>query len=73
LVVVFILVDLSQGFIAKKLCPDLILVSNHFSRYTEMSEAVMSVFRRYDPNMSPAGCDEGYLEYAYVYFRWMTG
>lgn len=49
------------GFIAKKLCPDLILVSNHFSRYSDMSDSVMSIFRRYDPNMSPAGCDEGYL------------
>lgn len=52
----------TQGFIAKKLCPDLILVSNHFSRYSDMSDSVMSIFRRYDPNMSPAGCDEGYLK-----------
>jgi len=50
------------GFIAKKLCPDLIIVSNHFSRYSDMSDTVMSIFRRYDPNMSAAGCDEGYLK-----------
>jgi DNA polymerase kappa len=50
------------GFIAKKLCPDLIFVSNHFSRYSDMSNTVMSIFRRYDPNMSAAGCDEGYLK-----------
>lgn len=24
----------------------------------------MSIFRRYDPNMQPAGIDEGYLKYA---------
>ncbi|KIK09973.1 hypothetical protein K443DRAFT_82259 [Laccaria amethystina LaAM-08-1] len=49
------------GFIAKKLCPDLILVSNNFSRYAEMSAKVMNVFRRYDSNMCPAGSDEAYL------------
>ncbi|KIL62574.1 hypothetical protein M378DRAFT_12776 [Amanita muscaria Koide BX008] len=49
------------AFIAKKLCPELILISIHFSRYTEMSGKVMSIFKTYDPNMAVAGCDEGYL------------
>ncbi|KAG6920254.1 hypothetical protein DXG01_005023 [Tephrocybe rancida] len=49
------------GFIAKKLCPELIFVPLHFSRYMDMSDAVMSVFRRYDPNLLAAGCDEAYL------------
>ncbi|KDR75457.1 hypothetical protein GALMADRAFT_140685 [Galerina marginata CBS 339.88] len=49
------------GFVAKKLCPELIIVSNRFSRYSEMSEKVMDIFHRYDPDMCPAGCDEGYL------------
>ncbi|KAF9459808.1 hypothetical protein BDZ94DRAFT_1284217 [Collybia nuda] len=49
------------GFIAKKLCPQLIFVANTFSRYSKMSNRVMAIFKRYDPNMSPAGCDEGYL------------
>jgi len=49
------------GFIAKKLCPEFIFVSHHFSRYTEMSNAVMSIFRRYDANLFAAGCDEAYL------------
>ncbi|KAK2464297.1 hypothetical protein APHAL10511_003754 [Amanita phalloides] len=49
------------AFIAKKLCPDLILISMNFSRYTEMSGKVMTIFKTYDPNMSVAGCDEGYL------------
>ncbi|KAI0746017.1 DNA/RNA polymerase [Earliella scabrosa] len=48
-------------FIAKKLCPELIIMSNHFHRYSEMSGKVMAIFRRYDPNMCAAGCDEGYL------------
>lgn len=50
------------AFIAKKLCPDLILVENHFQRYMEMSKKVMDIFRQYDPDMCAAGCDEGYLK-----------
>ncbi|KAL0577017.1 hypothetical protein V5O48_004951 [Marasmius crinis-equi] len=49
------------GFIAMKLCPELILLPIHHTRYSEMSHRVMDVFARYDPNMCPAGCDEGYL------------
>ncbi|KAF5321415.1 hypothetical protein D9619_001442 [Psilocybe cf. subviscida] len=49
------------GFIAKKLCPELIFVKNRFWRYSEMSDQIMDIFHRYDPNMCPAGCDEGYL------------
>ena len=26
----------------------------------------MKIFHRYDPNMCPAGCDEGYLKYVCV-------
>ncbi len=51
------------AYIAKKLCPELTLLANHFSRYSEMSTKVMDIFRRYDPNMQPAGTDEGYLKY----------
>ncbi|THV05009.1 DNA/RNA polymerase [Dendrothele bispora CBS 962.96] len=47
--------------IAKKLCPELILVPNNFSRYSEMSSRIMDIFSRYDPNMCPAGADEAYL------------
>jgi DNA polymerase kappa len=51
------------GFIAAKLCPELIFVPNVHSRYSEMSGRVMDVFKRYDPDMAVAGCDEGYLKY----------
>ncbi len=50
------------AFIARKLCPELVVISNHFHRYSEMSEKVMAIFRRYDPNMAAAGCDEGYIK-----------
>ncbi|KAG6885912.1 hypothetical protein C0993_007930 [Termitomyces sp. T159_Od127] len=49
------------GFIAKKLCPELVLVPLHFARYMELSKVVMSVLRRYDPTLFAAGCDEAYL------------
>ncbi|KAJ7084347.1 IMS-domain-containing protein [Mycena belliarum] len=48
-------------FIAKKLCPELIMVDHGFSNYSEMSRKVMAICKRYDPQMCPAGCDEGYL------------
>jgi DNA polymerase kappa len=54
--------NLIPGFIAKKLCPELIFVKIHHARYYEMSNQVMDVFRRYDSNMCAAGADEGYLK-----------
>ena len=52
------------GFIAKKLCPELIMVNHHFDHYMDISGKIMNIFREYDPNMCAAGCDEGYLKYA---------
>ncbi|KAF8495871.1 IMS-domain-containing protein [Gautieria morchelliformis] len=49
------------GFIARKLCPQLILVPIRPERYGEMSSKVMDVFKRYDANMLAAGTDEAYL------------
>ncbi|KAJ7783089.1 IMS-domain-containing protein [Mycena metata] len=49
------------SFIAKKLCPQLISISHGYSDYSEMSQKVMSICKRYDPSLCPAGCDEGYL------------
>lgn len=50
------------AFVAKKLCPELIVLKSHYEWYNEMSNKVMSIFRRYDPTMCAAGCDEGYLK-----------
>ena len=54
------------GFIAKKLCPELIMVHHHFDHYMDISRKIMTILREYDPNMSTAGCDEGYLKYATI-------
>ncbi|KAH7916561.1 IMS-domain-containing protein [Hygrophoropsis aurantiaca] len=49
------------AFVAKKLCPELIILKLSFSRYSELSDKIMDILRRYDPTMHTAGCDEGYL------------
>ncbi|KAJ4468119.1 DNA/RNA polymerase [Lentinula aciculospora] len=49
------------AFIAKKLCPELILLSIHPERYSDMSKKVMAILARYDPDMLVASCDEAYL------------
>ncbi|KAJ1304437.1 hypothetical protein OPQ81_005584 [Rhizoctonia solani] len=48
-------------FVAKALCPHLNLLPMRFHRYSEMSDRVFAVLRKYDPNLLAAGCDEGYL------------
>lgn len=49
------------GFIAKKLCPDLILIKCDFQKYSRESEKIMSVLRQYDPEILIMSCDEAYL------------
>lgn len=56
------IINYLSGFIAKRLCPDIIFVPLHFARYMELSKVVMSVLRRYDPTLYAAGCDEAYLK-----------
>ena len=57
------LTDPKSGFIAKKLCPGLIMVPHHFDHYMDISGKIMNIFREYDPDMLAAGCDEGYLKF----------
>ncbi|KAL5524065.1 hypothetical protein ACEPAG_8238 [Sanghuangporus baumii] len=49
------------GFVAKKLCPELIVIRANGEKYNEMSRRIMAIFKQYDPTMIVAGCDEGYL------------
>jgi DNA polymerase kappa len=51
-----------EGYIARKLCPDLIFVKLNMSRYAEVSKQIMAIFRQYDPNMLAASVDEAYLK-----------
>ena len=50
------------GFIAKKLCPELIIVPLTFSKYEAVSGEVRQVLKGYDPTFCPVGLDEAYLD-----------
>ncbi|XP_039036309.1 DNA polymerase kappa-like isoform X2 [Hibiscus syriacus] len=50
------------GFIARKLCPNLIFVPTDFNKYTYYSGLTREVFRNYDPNFLAASLDEAYLD-----------
>lgn len=50
------------GFIAKKLCPELIIVPPHYETYKEYSRQVQDILAEYDPNFVMASLDEAYLD-----------
>ena len=50
------------GFIAKKLCPNLVIVPPNYHKYHEESKKVKEVLSQYDPNFCPMGLDESYLD-----------
>jgi len=50
------------GFIAKKLCPNLVIVPGNMEKYAAVSEVVRGVFKEYDPNFAPMSLDEAYLD-----------
>lgn len=49
------------GFIAKKLCPDLVIVPTNFDKYRKVSKEIQEIFQQYDSNFSPMSLDEAYL------------
>jgi len=49
------------GFIALKLCPELVIIPPHFDKYKVAAEESRTVFRRYDEGMSAGSLDEAYL------------
>lgn len=49
-------------FVAKALCPHLIVVKNDMASYVEASQKVMAVFEQYDENLAKASLDEAYLD-----------
>ncbi|CAG8489614.1 22564_t:CDS:2, partial [Racocetra persica] len=50
------------GFIAKKLCPELIIVPCNFDKYRAVSKQIREIFSRYDPDYTPMSLDEAYLD-----------
>ncbi|CAA9965241.1 dna-directed polymerase [Pyrenophora teres f. maculata] len=49
------------GFVAMKLCPQLICVPMNFPKYMAKAEEVRQVLALYDPGFESASCDEAYL------------
>ncbi|MCL7022537.1 hypothetical protein MKW94_030264 [Papaver nudicaule] len=50
------------GFIARKLCPELIFVPVDFTKYNHYSDLTRKVFQKYDHNFIAASLDEAYLD-----------
>ena len=62
------------GFIARKLCPELIFVKPDFQKYTKASQATRAIFRDFDPDFEAGSLDEAYLDItAYCEQHGMTG
>ncbi|KAH6695054.1 DNA polymerase kappa [Plectosphaerella plurivora] len=49
------------GFVAKKLCPELILLKLNFDKYTAKAHEIREVLAEYDPRFESASIDEAYL------------
>lgn len=49
------------GFVAKKLCPELILLKPNFEKYTAKAREVRAVLAQYDARFESASIDEAYL------------
>jgi len=47
---------------AKRMCPQALIVPPRFSRYTEISKAVMGVFEDFSPDVEAISLDEAFLE-----------
>ncbi len=50
------------GFIARKLCPTLVIVNPNFDKYHKASKEVQGVLSEYDLNFCSVGLDESYLD-----------
>uniref|UniRef100_A0A3Q3LUY4 DNA polymerase kappa n=2 Tax=Mastacembelus armatus TaxID=205130 RepID=A0A3Q3LUY4_9TELE len=51
------------GFMAKKLCPYLVIVPPNFDKYRAVSDEIREIFADYDPDFQPVSLDEAYLDF----------
>ena len=49
------------GFVAKKLCPQLVCLPLNFDKYTAKAKEVRAILAEYDPRFESASIDEAYL------------
>ena len=50
------------GFIARKLCPELVFVRPNFKKYVQVAKITREIFGRYDPEFSAMSLDEASLD-----------
>lgn len=48
--------------VAKKLCPELVIVEPHFDKYKQVSHQVHEIFREYTDMIEPISIDEAFLD-----------
>jgi DNA polymerase-4 len=48
--------------VAKRLCPQAIIVAGHHGRYREISEQLFAIFERFTPVVQPLSIDEAFLD-----------
>ena len=51
-----------SGFLAKKMCPQLIFTPPRFERYKEISKKIKAIFLEYTDLVEPLSLDEAYLD-----------
>jgi DNA polymerase kappa len=56
------------GYIARRLCPQLIIVPGKFSLYKKFSRQVMSILKEYDPSLKSYSLDEASLDITNHFF-----
>ncbi|KAL4892845.1 hypothetical protein BDV59DRAFT_193404 [Aspergillus ambiguus] len=49
------------SFVAKKLCPQLILLPQNYEKYSAKAQEIRAIFAQYDPLFESASIDEAYL------------
>ncbi|CAI7618693.1 unnamed protein product [Penicillium pancosmium] len=49
------------SFVAKKLCPQLVLLPSNYEKYTAKATEIRKILAQYDPLFESASCDEAYL------------
>ena len=50
------------GFIAKKICPELIILPHNGKKYQEAAEKFRNILKEYDPDFESMGLDEANLD-----------
>lgn len=51
-----------QGFIGKRLCPDLVFVKPNFEKYEQVGRIIRAIISNYDPFYKSSSLDEVYMD-----------